>query len=106
MIRFKTQDTENEFRFIDQRLRRIIHVMDSLAWAMWREDLWVTCILRKRELSHKDTHYKQRKPYRFVDMGLMQWGDNDVMRDVINRMQRLRKKVSWFFFFFFFFLDF
>lgn len=87
MIVFKRgefPDIEREFSQIDQRLARVVNVLETLAWAMYRDILVVTCIKRTHSLRQGDTHFEQRRPYRFIDFAMLENADNEALRKVIN----------------------
>lgn len=84
MILFKRQDKypqiEREFTQLDARLMLILETMEAIAWHRWRDILVVTRI----KDTDKSTHGTQVKPYRFIDIALLEKGDSEMLRRIIN----------------------
>ncbi len=92
-IVFKRQEDypqiEREFVQLDKRLYPIIHVMASIAWELWEDHLVVTRIKDPKEMDGTDnTHFHQVKPYRFIDIAILESGmeNSEKLRGWINNM--------------------
>lgn len=87
-VLFKRQsgyrDVEREFGQLDKRLLKTIEMMSHIAWVMWGDHLVVTRI--KQVLDDGSTHFKQSKPYRFIDIAILESGmeNSETLRKIIN----------------------
>jgi len=86
MVLFKRQDKypqiEREFGQLDGRLLKIVMTMEAIAWQVWKDALVVTRV--KEHSNDGSTHYKHGKPYRFIDIALLETGDSEALRRIIN----------------------
>jgi len=79
-ILFERPELAIDFRKVALPLIEVIDFMSETSWAMWKELLFCTSIVRLRRLSETDTHFQQRAPYRFVDFGILLRGDSEQLR--------------------------
>ena len=80
MIIFKNPDDQKDFRYLDSRLMYIVDYASRLAWAMEKEPLTITSIVRNDRSTHN-----QSRPYRFIDWGVFEHIDNEWFRDYLNK---------------------
>lgn len=75
---------EREFTQLDKRLYPILGLMQSIAWDQFKDLLVVTRILQTTD--DKTTHYNQKKPYRFIDIAILESGlvTSERLRGIIN----------------------
>lgn len=85
-ILFKRQkaypDIERELAQLDSRLLKIVKTMSAIAWEVWGDYLVVTRI--KEHTKDGSTHAKQDKPYRHIDIAILENGDSETLRRIIN----------------------
>ncbi len=88
MILFKRQpeypEIEREFTQLDKRLYPILYTMETVAWHAWKDHLVVTRI--KEAKNDQSTHYHQQKPYRHIDIAVLESGleNSELLRKFIN----------------------
>ena len=81
MILFKHFYFPPQFEKLDPRLRQIIDTMENLMWSRWHCDLLVTSIYRNDE-----SYHRFGPPYRFIDLSLMERGNNELVREIVNKL--------------------
>lgn len=87
-IVFKRQSSypqiEREFAQLRPDLLHIVETMAAMVWARWRDHLVITRIYEPSP--DNSTHNKQTRPYRFIDVALLENGDSEMVRDIINKL--------------------
>ena len=74
---------------LDKRLYPIIHIMQTIAWELWQDQLVITRIKDAKKMEGTDnTHFFQEKPYRFIDIAILESGteNSEKLRGWINAM--------------------
>lgn len=54
--------------------------MAAIAWHRWGDHLVITRIKAKDQ----STHGLQEKPYRFIDIAILEKGDSELLRRIVN----------------------
>lgn len=63
-------EMERELSQLDYKLARILHTFAALVWQMHRSYIVITRIYEPRK--DGSTHNRQKKPYRFIDVALIE----------------------------------
>jgi hypothetical protein len=84
-ILFDSFEIQKQFRNLHPQALVVIDFMSENAWMLWQELLYCTSIMRTKKLSARDTHYRQPKPYRFIDFGCLVRGNSERLRQMTNQ---------------------
>ena len=69
-----------ELEAVDPRLLEVVEFMVVVAWLRWKQHLRITSIKRNDGSTHSTA-----APYRFMDLSLMDNGDNETLRAITNK---------------------